>query len=230
MINKKAWEDDSFMNRDELRSVRLHLEMLRPRIVLDEKNIKSTTAIFGSARITDEHEQMGKWYNKTAKFAKLMTEYGREVGEGEFVVTTGGGPGLMEAGNKGAYDAGGESIGLSINLPFEQHSNKYVSKDMDFLFNYFAVRKIHFLLRAKAVAIVPGGFGTMDEFFELITLIQTGRMEKIPIVLFGKEFWNKTINFEYLAKMGVISKEDLDLFVITDSPKKGVKYIKEFYS
>jgi uncharacterized protein (TIGR00730 family) len=224
----KAWEDSDFMNKEEVRSVRVQLELLRPRMVMDEEGIKSTTVIFGSARINKDHK-MKKWYKKTEKFAKLMVEYGKTVGEGEFIITTGGGPGIMEAGNKGAWDANAISAGLSIKLPFEQTSNNFVSPNLNFLFNYFSIRKMHFLIRAKAVAVMPGGFGTLDELTELLTLIQTNRMEKIPIVLFGKDFWDNVLNFNYMVESGVISAEDLDLFLTTDKPREAVEYIKNFY-
>jgi uncharacterized protein (TIGR00730 family) len=216
------------MNREELRAVRVQLELLRPRIVMDEQNIKSTTVMFGSARINKDHK-MKEWYYKAEEFAELISEYSKEVGDGEFVVTTGGGPGIMEAGNKGADNKKAKSIGLSIKLPFEHSSNRYVTEDLNFLFNYFSVRKMHFLIRAKAAAVWPGGFGTLDEMSELLTLVQTERMEPLPIVLFGKEFWGNVLNFDYMIESGVISKEDLDLFLITDEPKEAVEYIKNFY-
>jgi uncharacterized protein (TIGR00730 family) len=232
MESKKAYKDESFMDREELRSVKVQLELLKPKIILDENNIKSTAVIFGSARIDSNHK-MKKWYNKTVKVAKLISSWGESISnEGchEFVITTGAGPGIMEAGNKGAHELGNKSLGLSIDLPFEQHSNKYVDEDLDFLFNYFSIRKMHFLIRAKCAIVMPGGFGTMDELFELLTLIQTQRMEPIPIVLMGVDFWKDIINFEAFSKFGVISEEDLSLFSITDSPKEALKIVQDFYN
>jgi uncharacterized protein (TIGR00730 family) len=232
MESKKAYEDEKFMDREELRSVKVQLELLRPKIVLDENNIKSTAVIFGSARIDEQKHHMKKWYKKTVKVAKLISSWGESISQEdqhEFVITTGAGPGIMEAGNRGAFELGNKSLGLSIDLPFEQHSNKYVDKELDFLFNYFSIRKMHFLIRAKCAIVMPGGFGTMDELFELLTLIQTKIMEPIPIVLMGTEFWSEIINFEAFAKFGVISEEDLSLFSFTDSPKEALSIVKDFY-
>jgi len=145
-------------------------------------------------------------------------------------VVTGGGPGVMEAGNRGAADVGAPSIGLNIVLPHEQAPNLFVTPELSFNFHYFATRKIHFLLRAKAVAIFPGGFGTLDEFFETLTLIQTGRMERIPVLLFGMEFWRKVINFEALAEAGTISPEDPGLFSVVDSAEEGWNVVREYYN
>jgi hypothetical protein len=145
-------------------------------------------------------------------------------------VTTGGGPGVMEAGNRGAADMGAPSIGLNIVLPHEQAPNLYVTPDLSFNFHYFATRKIHFLMRARAVAVFPGGFGTLDEFFESLTLIQTGRMDRIPILLFGKDFWTKVINLEALAEAGTISPDDTDLFTVVDTAREGWDVVRQFYN
>ena len=231
-MSKKAHEDEDFLNREELRPVKMQLEMLRPKIIMDENNITSTVPIFGSARIYGDHK-MNKWYDKTREVSKLISEYGDSLGNEngkQFVVSTGAGPGIMEAGNRGAHDVGLDSVGLSIRLPFESSTNDYVTEDLDFLFNYFSVRKMHFLIRAKAAVVMPGGFGTFDELFELLTLIQTQRMEPIPIILMGKEFWHDVVGLEKLAEYGVISGEDLNLFHFADKPKKVLKIIKDFYS
>ena len=145
-------------------------------------------------------------------------------------MVTGGGPGVMEAGNRGAADVGAPSIGFNIVLPHEQAPNVYITPELCFNFHYFATRKIHFLLRARAVAIFPGGFGTLDEFFETLTLIQTGRMERVPLLLFGMEFWNKVINFEALAEAGTISPEDPDLFTVVDSAEEGWAVVQKAYN
>jgi len=217
-----AFADPDFLCRDELRPVRLQLELLKPEMVLSEKNIESTVVLFGGARIPDPEfkdkartrtlAELSKYYDEARKFARICTEHSMQNGHKEYVVCTGGGPGVMEAGNRGAADVGGESISLNIVLPHEQSPNKYATPELCFNFHYFAIRKMHFLLRAKAIAAFPGGFGTMDELFEALTLIQTQRMEPMPILLFGREFWQKIINWEALADAGTISPDDLKLF------------------
>jgi uncharacterized protein (TIGR00730 family) len=171
-----------------------------------------------------------KYYDEAYALARLVSEKGIiENGERQFVVTTGGGPSIMEAGNRGASDAGSESIGLNIVLPHEQAPNPYVTPYLSFQFHYFALRKMHFLLRARAVAVFPGGFGTFDEFFELVTLIQTGKMKPMPIILFGKDFWTRVVDFEALAEEGVISKSDLDLFTWVETAEEAWACIADFY-
>ncbi len=217
-----AFNDDDFLCRDELRPVRLQLELLKPELMLDAEGIVSTIVLFGGARIPapDQKESartqtladLSRFYDETREFARLMTLKSMESGGTEDVIVTGGGPGVMEAGNRGAVDAGGRSIGLNIVLPFEQAPNAYVTPELCFNFHYFAIRKMHFLMRAKAICVFPGGFGTMDELFEALTLIQTGRMQRVPFLLFGRDFWQKIINWDALADAGTISAEDLDMF------------------
>ncbi len=215
-----SFVDDDFMGRDELRPVRLQLELLKPQLMLDEAGIESTVVIFGGARIPEPgHEEqasgmahLAHFYTEARHFARMVTEKSLALGGNQFVVTTGGGPGVMEAGNRGAADAGGRSVGLSIVLPHEQVPNRYVTPELTFNFHYFAIRKMHFLMRAKAIVVFPGGFGTLDETFEAITLIQTGRMDQVPILLFGRAFWESVINFDALVAAGTISEEDLKLF------------------
>ncbi|MCW3782312.1 TIGR00730 family Rossman fold protein [Defluviimonas salinarum] len=246
-----AFTDPDFMCREELRPVRLQLELLKPQMIMDERGIESTIVMMGSARIPDPTgtaEQpeppvietaaggkteaatgaaaLAKWYDEARKLARIMTEkslrsYGRED-----VIVTGGGPGIMEAGNRGAVDAGGHSIGLNIVLPHEQAPNVYVTPDLCFNFHYFAIRKMHFLMRAKAICIFPGGFGTLDEMFESLTLIQTGRMKKVPFLLFGRGFWDSIINWQALAEAGTISPEDLSLFSFVESAEEAVEIIE----
>ncbi len=216
-----AFADPDFLTRDELRPVRLQLELLKPEMAFEEKGIKSTVVLFGGARIPDpDHKDkaktktladLSKYYAEARKFAALCTKASMANGDREYVVCTGGGPGVMEAGNRGALDAGGESISLNIVLPHEQAPNKYATPELCFNFHYFAIRKMHFLMRAKAIAVFPGGFGTMDELFEALTLIQTKRMEPMPILLFGREFWCNIINWGALAEAGTISPGDIDL-------------------
>lgn len=217
-----AFADPDFLCRDELRPMRLQLELLKPEMVLAEKGIESTVVLFGGARIPEPSQKdaartqtladLSKYYTEARKFAAYCTKASMMNGHKEYVVCTGGGPGVMEAGNRGAVDVGGESISLNIVLPHEQSPNEYATPELCFNFHYFAIRKMHFLMRAKAIAVFPGGFGTMDELFEALTLIQTGRMEPMPILLFGKEFWCKVINWGALADAGTISADDLELF------------------
>lgn len=250
---KLAFRDHDFLLRDELRPVRFQLELLKPEMLLDEARVGSTMVMYGSARIPspeqaqaridaakdgDEWEQTvaqrladkAKYYAEAHKLAKLVSEKAIiEDGLRQFVVCSGGGPSIMEAANRGASDAGSESIGLNIVLPHEQAPNSYVTPYLSLNFHYFALRKMHFLLRARAVAVFPGGFGTFDEFFELLTLIQTGKMKPIPIMLFGKDFWTRVVNFEAIAEEGTISKKDLDLFHWCETADEAWGHIAEFY-
>lgn len=235
---KLAFTDTEFMLREELRAVRLQLELLKPQMVLDEAGIKSTVVIFGGARIpAPDHVEsarsetlagMAKYYEEAYEFAKLMTKRSMATDGREFVICTGGGPGVMEAGNRGAHDAGGVSIGLGIVLPHEQAPNKYVTPALSFNFHYFAIRKMHFLLRARAITVFPGGFGTMDELFETLTLIQTGRMKRVPLLLFGRSFWESVIDWQALADAGTISPEDLSLFRYVETAQEAVAIIDAF--
>ncbi len=230
-----AFIDEDFMCREELRPVRLQLELLKPQMMLDEYGIESTIVLFGGARIpepakkaaarTETLAELSRFYDETREFSRLMTLKSMESGGHENVIVTGGGPGVMEAGNRGAVDAGGKSIGLNIVLPFEQAPNEYVSPELCFNFHYFAIRKMHFLMRARAICVFPGGFGTMDELFESLTLIQTGRMQRIPFLLFGRAFWEKIINWDALADAGTISEQDLDLFRFVETAQEAIDLI-----
>ena len=225
-----AFNDPDFLTREELRPVRLQLELLKPQMILDELGIKSTVVLFGGARIpadaadakTPDMARLVPYYDQARRFARIITErsmtsYGREN-----VICTGGGPGVMEAGNRGADEAGGHSIGLNIVLPHEQAPNTFVTPDLSFNFHYFAIRKMHFLMRARAICVFPGGFGTLDEMFEALTLIQTGRMKSIPILLFGRDWWEKIINWQALADAGVIAARDLNLFRFVETAEDAV--------
>ena len=233
-----AFTDDDFMCRDELRPVRLQLELQKPELLLDEAGITSTIVLFGGARIPEPAEKdkartktladLSRFYDETREFARLMTLKSMEGGGKEDVIVTGGGPGVMEAGNRGAIDAGGHSIGLNIVLPFEQAPNEYVTPELCFNFHYFAIRKMHFLMRAKAICVFPGGFGTMDELFESLTLIQTGRMKRVPFLLFGRAFWEKIINWDALADAGTISADDLDLFRFVETAAEAMDIIENW--
>ena len=251
---KLAFQDKDFLLREELRPVRFQLELLKPEMILDEAGVGSTLVMYGSARIPppeaaetalegakdlpEEDRKVveslvakSKYYAEALKLAKLATEKSIiENGKRQFVVCSGGGPSIMEAANRGASEAGGESIGLNIILPHEQAPNQYVTPYLSLNFHYFALRKMHFLLRARAVAVFPGGFGTFDEFFELLTLIQTGKMKPIPILLFGKDFWTRVVDFEAIAEEGTISKKDLDLFRWCETAEEAWEYLCDFYN
>jgi len=230
-----AFADDDFLCREELRPVRLQLELLKPEMILNEQNIDSTVVLFGGARIPDPANKatartqtladLSRYYDEARDFARLMTLRSMETYGRDHVVATGGGPGVMEAGNRGAQDAGGHSIGLNIVLPHEQAPNEYVTPGLCFNFHYFAIRKMHFLMRARAICVFPGGFGTLDELFEALTLIQTGRMERVPVLLFGREFWERVIDFAALADAGTIADEDLELFRYVETAAEAVEII-----
>lgn len=230
-----AFADPEFLCRDELRPVRLQLELLKPQMILDERGIQSTVVMFGGARIPEPAKRDGartktlaglsKYYDEAREFARLCTmkslsKYGRED-----VIVTGGGPGVMEAGNRGAVDAGGSSISLNIVLPHEQAPNQYATPELCFNFHYFAIRKMHFLMRAKAITVFPGGFGTLDELFESLTLIQTERLDPIPVILFGESFWRSIINWDALAEAGTISPEDIKLFNFVDTAAQAMEIL-----
>ncbi len=227
-----AFTDEDFLFRKELRPVRLQLELLKPQMLLDEYGVESTVVLFGGARIPEPAKKDGAatktladlshYYEEARRFAFLVTQEALETGGHNNIITTGGGPGVMEAGNRGAKEAGGISIGLNIVLPHEQAPNEYVTPDLSFNFHYFAIRKMHFLMRANAVCVFPGGFGTLDEMFESLTLIQTGRMKRVPFLLFGKDFWERIINWDALADAGTISQEDLDLFRFVETAEEAV--------
>ena len=236
-----AFADDDFLLRDELRPVRLQLELLKAELLMAEYGITSTVVLFGGARIPRPEQKekartktladLSHFYEEARKFARLVTEKSVQKGKGqkENVIVTGGGPGVMEAGNQGAEEAGGVSIGLNIVLPHEQAPNAYVTPDLSFNFHYFAIRKMHFLMRASAIAVFPGGFGTLDELFESLTLIQTGRMRRVPFLLFGKDFWHRIVNWDALSDAGTISPEDLDLFRFVDTAEEAIHFMENWH-
>ncbi|MGB1234631.1 MAG: LOG family protein [Planktomarina sp.] len=230
-----AFDDQNFMCREDMRPVRLQLELMKPEVMMDEQDIRSTIVMFGGARIPEPAKKdtartqaladLSQYYEEARIFAQKVTE----ASDGhDDVIVTGGGPGVMEAGNRGAIDAGGRSIGLNIVLPFEQAPNEYVSPELCFNFHYFAIRKMHFLMRAKAITVFPGGFGTLDETFEALTLIQTQRMDPVPFLLFGKKFWNDIINWDALADAGTISAEDLNLFQFVETADEALQAIADW--
>ncbi len=246
-----AFKDSDFILREELRPIRFQLELLKPEMLMDEARIGSTLVVYGSARIpapeeieavfarakTDQEKKVAenlaakaRYCVEAYKLARLVSEKSIiEDGKRQFVICSGGGPSIMEAANKGASDAGAESIGLNIVLPHEQAPNAYVTPYLSFRFHYFALRKMHFLIRARAIAVFPGGFGTMDELFETLTLIQTQKMKPIPILLFGRKFWDRVVNFEALAEEGTINPADLKLFHWCETAEDAWKHIRNFY-
>jgi uncharacterized protein (TIGR00730 family) len=248
---KLAFQDMEFLLREDLRPVRFQLELLKPELLLNEAKIASTFVFYGSARIpwpdmaddliaaatNDEQRHIAGRLNAKARYVEIACELARlasryesdEEGMRHFVVCSGGGPSIMEGANRGAWEEGKETIGLNIVLPHEQLPNEFVTPELSFQFHYFALRKMHFLLRARAVAVFPGGFGTFDELFELLTLIQTGKVRPLPILLFGREFWNRVVNFEALAEEGVISPHDLDLLHWSEDAEEAWEYVLRFY-
>jgi uncharacterized protein (TIGR00730 family) len=248
---KLAFQDTDFLLREDLRPVRFQLELLKPELLLDEAKIGSIIVFYGSARIpepaeadaliaaatTPEQQAVAErlkakshYYTVAYDLARLASRCAvDEDGWRHFVVCSGGGPAIMEAANRGAHDEGRDSIGLNIVLPHEQLPNRYVTPELSFQFHYFALRKMHFLLRARAVAVFPGGFGTFDEMFELLTLIQTGKVRPLPILLFGREFWNKVVDFQALVDEGVISPGDLDLIHWCEDAEEAWDFVQRFY-
>ena len=254
---KSAHEDIGLLNRNEMRGVRMLLEITKPDLILEENKILSTIIIFGGASITEESKteekiedikklikknpssvllkrnlnrlenllSMSHYYQSAREFSKLASINNQSKSCNSHVIVTGGGPGIMEAANRGAFEANCKSIGLNISLPNEQIPNAFITPGLCFKFNYFALRKIHFVMRSIGAVFFPGGFGTLDELFELLTLRQTGMKNKIPIILFGREYWDKIINFEYLADLGLISDEHLNLFEYADTASEAWEII-----
>jgi len=249
---KLAFQDSEFLLREDLRPVRFQLELLKPELLLNEAKIGSTMVFYGSARIpapdmadalieaatNDEQRAIAErlkaksyYYEAARELARLASRCGPDSeGNRHFVVCSGGGPSIMEAANRGAFEEGQETIGLNIVLPHEQLPNRYVTPDLSFQFHYFALRKMHFLLRARAVAVFPGGYGTFDEMFELLTLIQTGKVRPLPILLFGKEFWTRVVDFEGLVEEGVIAPHDLDLIHWTEDANEAWQFVRNYYA
>lgn len=247
-----AFQDTAFLLREDLRPVRFQLELLKPQLLLDEANITSTFVFYGSARIpppekaqalidaaqSDRDRRIAhnlasktKYYEEARKLASIAARFPADHHGGRnFVVCSGGGPSIMEAANRGAAEAGGQTIGMNIVLPHEQAPNEWVTPDLSFQFHYFALRKMHFLLRARALAVFPGGFGTFDEFFELLTLVQTGKIDPIPILLFGRDFWNRVVDFEALVEEGVIAASDLGLITWVETADEAWAAVEQFYA
>jgi uncharacterized protein (TIGR00730 family) len=232
-----AYADPEFLTRRELRGARLQLEYLKPDLIQRELGINQTIVVFGSARfkepesaVTEREKRMAHFYEEARKFGKLVADYSAACPhEDKLHICTGGGPGIMEAANRGAYEAGALTIGMNISLPHEQQPNSYITHELCFQFHYFAIRKMHFMMRARALVAFPGGFGTMDELFETLTLIQTGKSERVPILLFNEAWWKKLINFDFLVEEGVISAEDLELIEYVETAEECWASIKHYY-
>ena len=216
-----AYQDVDFLRRSELRGSRLQLEFEKADLGMRDQGIRSTIVVFGSARTPEDHPD----YITAREFGRIASERGGALnptkGDHVNVICTGGGPGIMEAANRGAHDAGAISIGLNIELPHEQGTNAYVTPHLSFQFQYFALRKMHFAMRANALIAFPGGFGTLDELFDILTLKQTGKTSGMPIILFGKDFWSSLINFQTLIDYGTISPKDVDHFIMVDTAEEG---------
>ena len=233
-MTPEANKNSDFLGTEDARHIRILADYAYADSVLEKEKIKDTIVIFGSARIKPSEINKGllaKYYEETEIISKKLTEWSISISskgtQDRLLVCTGGGPGIMEAGNKGAWLAGGRSIALNIKLPHEQYPNPYVVPGLTFTFHYFFMRKLWFISLAKAVVVMPGGFGTIDELFESLTLIQTKRSHKIPVVLYGSEFWKKVINWEYLLENELIDRADLSLFYYSDDVNDTVDYLKK---
>ena len=251
---KLAEDDKEFLREYEVRGVRLELDYLKAELVMKRYGIEDTIVVFGSARIlpkeiaqkhleklqsigadtaalkdAQKKLEMSRYYEDARKLGYLIGSSGKAPSDNRVMVMTGGGPGIMEAANRGAYEAGANSIGLNITLPREQHPNPYITPGLCFLLHYIAIRKLHFFQRAKAMVVYPGGFGTLDEFFELLTLIQTGTMPKIPVILVGKAWWSRLIDFDFLIEERMIAAEDLKIFHPVENAKEAWRAIVQWY-
>ena len=226
----KGYDNFEFIHSKDGRVIRLLAEYLYPKQVLDKNNVKKGIIFFGSARVkpNDKNWDNADYYKGARKLAYLLTEWSNTLPkEKSFNIVTGGGPGIMEAANRGSYDAGRKSVGLNISLPFEQMPNPYISEVLNFEFHYFFMRKFWFVYLANAMVVFPGGFGTLDELMEILTLRQTKKVTKpLPIILYGEKYWKKLINFDFLIDMGMINKEDIELFSFANSPEEAFKKLK----
>ncbi len=250
-----AFADPEFLLRRETRGIRFQLEMLKPDLGQTAQGIENTVVVYGSARFLSPEEaaeqlqaaeasgdaariaraklavKNARYYDLARQFARIVAEHSEAQPPAErLYICTGGGPGIMEAANRGAHEVGALNVGLNIALPHEQSGNRFISPSLSYKFHYFALRKMHFMMRAKALVAFPGGFGTLDELFEVLTLVQTGKAKAVPIVLFGSEFWKKLVNFDALVEQGTISEADLKLFHYVDEPQQAWDVIKAFYA
>ena len=249
---KFAFDDEAFLARRETIGIRFELELLKPEILLKERGIEHTITVFGSTRFVSrekaasmlreaktpgEIEAANKallhshYYESAREFGALVAKYNatQHQSANKLHICTGGGPGIMEAANRGAFEAGDETIGFNISLPREQHPNPYISPGLSFRFHYFALRKMHFMLRARAIVAYPGGFGSFDELFEVLTLIQTKKVVNIPVILVGKAFWNEMVNFQQMQALGVIDPEDMKEIHFVETAQEAWQVIQDFY-
>jgi uncharacterized protein (TIGR00730 family) len=251
---RMAFVDPEFMARRETRGIRIQLELLKPDVDQQEQGINNTVVVFGSARFSspetarqmldaarssgdalalkeaERHMRNAGYYDLARRFGHIVATRSAALPENErMYICTGGGPGIMEAANRGAHEAGAKTVGLNIALPHEQHANPYVTPSLSFKFHYFAVRKMHFMMRAKAMVAFPGGFGTLDELFEVITLAQTKKSDPVPIILFGEDYWKRLINMDVMIEEGAVSESDMELFKFTDDPQEAWDTIQAFY-
>ncbi|MGI4778129.1 MAG: TIGR00730 family Rossman fold protein [Janthinobacterium lividum] len=252
--SRLAFADPEFLLRRETRGLRMQLELMKPDLQMREHGIENTVVVFGSARFRSEEEsaaliaaaeaagdataaarwrKLGRnshYYEEARAFGKLVAQYSADKeAKDKLFICTGGGPGIMQAANRGSHEGGGQNIGLAIALPMEEEANPYVTPDLSFKFHYFAIRKMHFMMRAKALVAFPGGFGTLDELFEVVTLVQTRKAKPVPIVLFGSAYWKRLIDFDFLVDEGVISPDDVEMFEYVDAPDDAWTAIKRFY-
>jgi hypothetical protein len=222
----RAQDDLDFLAHRELRGVRLMLELEKADMQMDQEDIRTTIVVFGGARL----KEGDRWYAEARELGRIVSTTCQTDGACDFVITTGGGPGAMEAANRGAWDAGGKSVGFNIQLPHEQFPNAYITPSLCFRFHYFGIRKMHLLMRARALVAFPGGYGTLDELFETLTLVQTGKMKRVPIILVGRAYWEKLINWQFLVDEGGIAPEDLELISWAEGGAEAWSAIVDYYS
>lgn len=249
---KFAFDDEAFLARRETMGIRFELELLKPEVLLKEHGIEHTITVFGSTRFVSHAQALelqeraktpeeialaskallhSKYYESAREFGALVAAYNanQTKNSNKLHICTGGGPGIMEAANRGAFEAGDKTIGFNISLPREQHPNQYISQGLSFRFHYFALRKMHFMLRARAIVAYPGGFGSFDELFEVLTLIQTKKVSRIPVILVGKEYWNEMVNFNQMVEFGVIDQEDMQSIHFTETAEEAWQVILDWY-
>lgn len=249
---KFAFDDEAFLSRRETIGIRFELELLKPEILLNEHGIEHTITVFGSTRFVSYEKALeleakantpkelqeakkallhSQYYESAREFGGLVAQYNavQEQGSNKLYICTGGGPGIMEAANRGAFEAGDQTIGFNISLPREQHPNPYISPGLSFRFHYFALRKMHFMLRARAIVSFPGGFGSFDELFEVLTLMQTKKVDRFPVILVGKAFWTEMVDFKKMIEFGVIDENDMQALHFVETAQEAWQIISEWY-
>jgi uncharacterized protein (TIGR00730 family) len=249
---KFAFDDEAFLSRRETIGIRFELELLKPEILLNEHGIEHTITVFGSTRFVSYEKALeleakantpkelqeakkallhSQYYESAREFGGLVAQYNavQEQGSNKLYICTGGGPGIMEAANRGAFEAGDQTIGFNISLPREQHPNPYISPGLSFRFHYFALRKMHFMLRARAIVSFPGGFGSFDELFEVLTLMQTKKVDRFPVILVGKAFWTEMVDFKKMIEFGVIDENDMQALHFVETAQEAWQIISDWY-